>query len=269
MKKNITIYKATLFCHKLFKMSILRVTPYFIFLLSIIFISSCSKDDGNDESEILNTTGGSTFGVWQRYGSPNGYNTDLAVGNIPGEPINRVYMCEHPGSPTAGLYKGYINGNIITWDTSYGLPNAEFKEVGGERTLYFGVGNVADAGKYKKGVWTNTCGDLQYTAKNIYYRWTTSATCPIPSGYSLTYNHPDLPSNLTKNQQYGPMAGGSVEIIVNYPTGSTSSYNTLSEPPIGYKRIYTHTIFSFNNSVNRCNFNLNDQGSLTYVDQPL
>ncbi len=72
-------------------------------------------------------------------------------------------MCEHPGSPSAGLYKGYINGNTITWDGVHGLPNAEFNLLGSgpDRTLYFGVGAVADAGKYALGTWTNTCGPIQ------------------------------------------------------------------------------------------------------------
>lgn len=115
----------------------------------------------------------------------------------------------------------------------------------------------------------DTGSNLKYTPKNIYYKWTTSADCPFPSGYSLTYNHPDLPSSLTKNQQYGPMTAGSVEIIVNSSNGNSSTYNTLSSPPTGYKRIYTHNIFRFNSSVNRCNFYLNDQNSLTFVDQPM
>ena len=99
------------------------------------------------------------YGRWQRYGSPNGYNTDLAIGNINGEPANRVYMCEHPGSPTQGLYKGTIKGTTITWDAVYGLPNAKFSILGSgpDRTLYFGVGDISDAGKYRTGVWTNTC----------------------------------------------------------------------------------------------------------------
>jgi hypothetical protein len=253
-KKTTTIFETILLNITLFKMKGLRIASCLIILLTIMFISSCTKEE-------ISLTGGSHFGIWQRYGSPNGYNTDLAVGNIPGEPSNRVYMCEHPGSPSTGLYKGYISGNIITWNAIHGLPNAEFKEVGSERTLYFGVGAVADAGKYKKGIWTNTSGDLKYTSKNIYYRWTTLSTCPFQSGYSLTYNHPDLPRSLTKNQQYGPMAAGSIEITVTSSNGSTSSYNTLSEPLTGYKRIYTHNIFRFNDSVNCCNFYLNDQSS--------
>jgi hypothetical protein len=128
----------------------------FNFAIVIVFftISSCDKE------ETTSSISSNPYGIWQRYGSPKGYQTDLAVGNIPGESSNRVYMCERPGSPSAGLYKGYISGNIITWDAKYGLPNAEFKPIGNEMTLYFNVGLLSDAGKYKKGIWTNTCGPL-------------------------------------------------------------------------------------------------------------
>lgn len=101
----------------------------------------------------------SPYGRWQRYGSPNGYQTDLAIGNIPGQAENRVYMCEHPGSPSAGLYKGTLDGTTITWDAVHNLPNAVFNLLGSgpDRTLYFGVGDPSQAGKYKSGIWTGTC----------------------------------------------------------------------------------------------------------------
>ena len=132
-----------------------------VLFIGSILMMSCEKTEEN------NSISSDPKGVWQRFGSPNGYQTDLAVGGITGEPSNRVYMCEHPGSPSAGLYKGYISGNIITWDAVHGLPNAEFKPVGNEMTLYFGVGLVSDAGKYKKGIWTNTCAPIQYITHNI------------------------------------------------------------------------------------------------------
>lgn len=109
----------------------------------------------------------STEGVWLRYNSPNGYNTDLAIGGIPGEPANRVYMCEHPGSPSAGLYKGTISGEVITWDAVHGLPNAKFYERDGVMRLWFTVGPEDEAGRYKKGAWTNTCSMTASTGKKI------------------------------------------------------------------------------------------------------
>ena len=114
-----------------------------------------------------NGNGGGSGNVWQRYNSPKGYNTDLAIGGIAGEPANRVYMCEHPGSPTAGLYKGYINGETITWDAVHGLPSAKFYERNGVMRLWFSVGPEDDAGMYKKGTWTNTCGKLENSVKKV------------------------------------------------------------------------------------------------------
>jgi len=227
------------------------------FIIVFFTFSACTEID---------SSGGSPTGVWQRYNSPKGYKTDLAIGNIPGEPENRVYMCEHPGSPTSGLYKGYINGNTISWDPSHGLPDADFNEVGGgERTLYFGVGAVSDAGKYKKGVWTNTCGELKKTSKRIFYRWTEDLTCP-PLNYSVVFKHPDLPSSLEKHKYYGPISAGFVYTDFTHNGLVKKQGVTLIDPPEGYKRLYTNTTYSFNTALNRCTFSWT---LLTYVDQPL
>lgn len=245
----------------------------FIFILLTIFqFISCANDETSDED-----SGGSPTGVWQRYSSPKGYNTDLAIGNIPGEASNRVYMCEHPGSPSAGLYKGYINGNTITWDAKHGLPDADFSVVGGERRLYFGVGAVEDAGKYKKGVWTNTCGELKKSNTQIYYRWVVGNTCTFPSQYSLIYKNSSISSNLTKNTYYGPITlaqtlPGYYNFFIDLKNNTenyTNEYSLELVPPAnGYKRYYTHTVFTYESSVNRCLFSLSNS-SLTYVDQPL
>lgn len=122
------------------------------------------------DADVTGGGGGSntgTSGIWKRIESPKGYQTDLAVGGIPGEPANRVYMCEHPGSPSAGLYKGTISGETITWDAVHGLPTAKFYERDGFMRLWFSVAPEDEAGKYVKGVWTNTCGPLENSGKKI------------------------------------------------------------------------------------------------------
>ena len=136
-----------------------------------VMLFACKKSS-MDDFEILKTKaagGGSSStnnssssprGIWNRFGSPNGYMTDLAIGNIPGEPSNRVYMCEHPNSPSVGLYKGLISGNTITWDAVHRLPNAEFakdKNGGSYYRLWFSVAAYDQAGKYNTGSWTGTC----------------------------------------------------------------------------------------------------------------
>lgn len=248
------------------------------FIITAFQISSCTDDKTNDDnSGGDNSGGGSPTGIWQRYSSPNGYNTDLAIGNIPGEPSNRVYMCEHPGSPSAGLYKGHINGNTITWDATHGLPNADFSEVNGERRLYFGVGAVEDAGKYRKGVWTNTCGELRKPTTQIYYRWTTDSSCSFPSYYSIIYKNPTMPSNPAKNTYYGPItlpqtlpnyANFFIDVKNNNSNTTTEYQLYLAPPADGYKRYYTHKSMTYSADVNRCLFTFFDS-YLTYVDQPL
>jgi hypothetical protein len=123
------------------------------------------KDDDDDDDDDNTDTGSGN--VWQRFNSPKGYQTDLAIGGIKGEPATRVYMCEHPGSPSAGLYKGTINGTVITWDAVHGLPNAKFYERDGVMRLWFTVGPEDDAGRYKKGTWTSTCGKLENSSRKI------------------------------------------------------------------------------------------------------
>lgn len=242
------------------KTSFWKTTFKTILLISSLCFLGCENESDSDNT---------LSGIWVRTDGASGDETDIAIGGIPGEPSNRVYMCEWKGS--VGLYKGNINGNTITWDSQYGLPDASVRKVGSQLEFYYPSVSFSIPTLYNSGSWSDRCGKLEFTPKNIYYRWTTSANCPFPSGYSLTYNNPDLPSNLSKSQLYGPLAAGNVEIIVNYSGGATSKYNNLSAPPAGYKRIYTHIIFSYDNTLNRCIFNWNtdDSSVLTYVDQPL
>lgn len=131
-----------------------------LILVSTLF-SSCEKDDD------LNTSpgggGGSTSGsiykgTWVRDLGASGDETDLAIGNISGEPSDRVYMCEWKGS--VGLYKGTISGNIITWDTKYGLPDAEIGLESGKLTLYYPSVSYSLKTYYSSGTWTSKCGPL-------------------------------------------------------------------------------------------------------------
>ena len=107
------------------------------------------------------TTGGNDFvGVWVRLPGPSGDRSDLAIGNIPGEPASRVYMCEKKGSLTPGFFKGNISGSTITFDSQYGLPTYTVSMYGDELLL---KGNISTsiATPYKKGSWGGDCGPLQ------------------------------------------------------------------------------------------------------------
>jgi len=236
-----------------------KTTITTILFASILFFTSCEK-----ETESANGSSSSVSGIWVRTLGASGDETDIAIGGISGEPSDRVYMCEWKGN--VGLYKGYISGNTITWDSQYGLPNASVRKVGSQLEFYYPSVSGSLPTYYNPGSWSNRCGELKNTPKNIYYRWTTSSTCPFPSGYSLTYYYPDLPNSLTKNQLYGPVAAGLIQMKLN---GSDYN-NNLSAPAAGYnKRIYTHIIFGYDNTLNRCIFQFNTDNSsiLTYVDQ--
>lgn len=243
--------------------SIWKTTIKLILLIITISFAGCEKESDNDGNSSL-------AGIWVRTQGASGDETNIAIGGISGEPEDRVYMCEIKGN--VGLYKGYIDGNIITWDSEYGLPNASARMVGSQLEFYYPSLSFSLPTLYDSGSWSNNCGELNNTPKNIYYSWTTSSNCPLPAGNTLTFKYPNLPSNLSKDQVYGPVASGTIEIILdNGFNDPISYYNNLSEPPAGYKRIYTHIIFSYSDILNRCvfNFNTDDSSILTYVDQEL
>jgi hypothetical protein len=120
---------------------------------------SCEKSDDAGPDGIS--------GTWQRVRGPSGDVTDIAIGGITGEPDDRVYMCEHKGSSAAGLYKGTIAGEVITWDATYGLPNATFTTDGDERTLAFPSISWSIPTNYKRGPWRGECGPLENSSKKI------------------------------------------------------------------------------------------------------
>ena len=63
-------------------------------------------------------------GGWRRYGNLNGYQTDLQIGRIKREPVNRVYLCTLPPTPSPQLYKGTLqsDGVTIVWDSAHNVP---------------------------------------------------------------------------------------------------------------------------------------------------
>lgn len=120
-------------------------------LFTLIFISTgCEEDD--EESG----NGGSFGGVWVRTQGASGDETDIAIGGIAGEPNNRVYMCEWQGS--VGLYKGYIDGNTITWDN--GMADAHVRMVGSQLEFSYPSLEWSIPTLYNSGSWSNHCGSL-------------------------------------------------------------------------------------------------------------
>jgi len=133
------------------------MTGLLFLMLASVTIISCEDEDEE------NTGGGnnSSFaGVWTRLPGPSGDRTDLAIGGIDGESSDRVYMCEKKGSTAAGLYKGYIDGSYITWDSEYGLPDTYLEIVNGTLEFSYPACEVCLVTDYKKGSWGGDCGSL-------------------------------------------------------------------------------------------------------------
>lgn len=125
----------------------------------MILLAGCDKSDtfsgggGDDDSSPYE-------GVWVRQPGASGDRTDLAIGNISGEPDNRVYMCEKRGSTAAGFYKGTIDGSTITFDSKYNLPTYSVWMEDGELMLKGDV-SYSIATPYRSGSWSGECGPLQ------------------------------------------------------------------------------------------------------------
>lgn len=136
----------------------LKFGSFLLLLFTSVLVVSC--EDDSDEDTNNNNNGGSFGGVWTRLPGPSGDRTDLAIGGIDGESSDRVYMCEKKGSTAAGLYKGYIDGNIITWDSEYGLPYTYVEIVDGILEFSYPECDVCLVTDYKKGSWGGDCGEL-------------------------------------------------------------------------------------------------------------
>jgi hypothetical protein len=131
------------------KTKILNTTRLLALLLSI-FIVGCESDD-----EELGGGTNSLYGVWVRTNGPSGDETEIAIGGISGEPENRVYMCESVG--TTGLYKGYLNGNIISWDN--GMADARVVLVGNQLEFDYPSLDYIIPTLYNRGSWSGDCDD--------------------------------------------------------------------------------------------------------------
>lgn len=131
------------------------------FSLLAFLINSC--DIIPDPTQDSSPSETSIEGTWVRLIGASGDRTDLAIGGIEGEPENRVYMCEKRGSTAAGFYKGYLNGDMITWDEQYNLPDTYLQIVGPELEFdYRCCGAVPTY--YERGDWSGECGPLENTS---------------------------------------------------------------------------------------------------------
>lgn len=233
-----------------------NIQKIIIFSLFLIFNCCSSSDNGNSNS------GDNGFmGIWTRIIGASGDETDIAIGNIPNEPENRVYMCEKEGSATPGLFKGTINGNIITWDKAYNLPDAYLKRIGDNLEFSYPSVNWSIPTTYKKGSWNGYCATLGRTP-GTYITFVVEGSDMA----SYTDNNPLVLNNMLLGVNYGPCSPGKyiysalLSNGINY--GSTLSY-TLSGPAFGYTFRNYQLKFYFSTSLNRW------LADLTYLDETL
>jgi hypothetical protein len=167
-------------------------------LIGVLLLSfmSCEKTGADDSGSGGNGSGSGYKGTWVRLVGNSGDETDIAIGSISGESENRVYMCEWRGA--VGLYKGYITGNIIKWDASYRLPDAEVGLKDGKLSFVYPSVSSSLKTYYDKGSWSSRCG-------------------PLANGGGSTSTPTVRPK-------------GQFKIVVKRPTGSCASANTSTYP---------------------------------------
>lgn len=187
------------------RVSLLKTTFKLIVLFGIFFLSGCEKDN-----DAVDGGSSSLTGVWVRIVDSSGDETDIAIGGISGEPSNRVYMCEWKGN--VGLYKGYINGNTITWDSQYGLPNASAKKVGAKLEFYYPSVSNSLPTYYDSGSWSRHCGTLSISGAG--------SGSNSKTGNAMFWISSDL-------------GCGHITVTVNGQSKTISSYYNSSTPSCG------------------------------------
>src|SRR5688572_9259752 len=106
-------------------MNMRKISLSLTLLALMVYCNSCDELSSTDEESP------EIEGVWVRLPGPSGDRTELAIGGIDGEPVNRVYMCEKKGSTAAGFYKGILTtDNIIIWDDN--LPDTHLRITGSQ-----------------------------------------------------------------------------------------------------------------------------------------
>lgn len=196
----------------------------FLLLVSFTSLAGCEveEDDypspsgGSGGGNGGGNGGGSSYkGTWVRLPGPSGDRTDLAIGNIPGEPSSRVYMCEKKGSTAAGFYKGTISGSTIEWDAVHNLPEFTVSMDGSELILDCGPCLPTP---YKSGAWSGECGPLE--------------------GGSTGGNNEGQIMFWTRSDQNC----GSISVSIANKSGTISSYYSSGSPSCGASGCATFTL---------------------------
>ncbi len=183
------------------------------FRMAIMLMLSLSVFACETEEDPLDDEGGNGAirGVWVRTLGASGDQTTIAIGGIANESENRVYMCEYKGN--VGLYKGYIEGNTITWDSMYGLPKSSAKLKGSQLEFYYPSVSGSLPTLYNPGAWSNYCGSLSAGGNN-------------GRGGSSTLGNVIF----WCNQDHGC---GNISVTLNGSSGTISQYYSSSTPSCG------------------------------------
>ncbi|NTX02939.1 MULTISPECIES: hypothetical protein [unclassified Myxococcus] len=216
-----------------------RFTLGCLLLAPLLACDSSAEDDtpGGGDSAVT--------GVWNRFGSEFGYHTDVAYGGIAGQSSDRVYMCELPGSPSAGLYKGrLISPRMIRWDSEHNLP--DYEVVFEDQTMRFRPQNGSNTflGQYQKGSWTaGACdltlenGQLVDNSATAYLRFNNSGELKINSvtiGGEAIPIHATETCSVTTLIPSGSGNNGTLTVSINYSGVGV-------EGP--YRRTQNHTLY--------------------------
>jgi len=172
----------------------------------LAFTYSCERDEEVEEEEIEINNTSSFRGVWVRTIGASGDRTDIAIGGIANEASNRVYMCEYKGS--VGLYKGYIDGSTITWDSAHGLPNSSVRIINNQLELSYPSVSWSIPTLYDNGSWSANCGSLS------------GGSSGSTSGKAMFWTSSDL-------------GCGNIVVTISGVTGNINQYYSSSTPDCG------------------------------------
>lgn len=198
-------------------------------LVGSVALAACSGA-GDQSSDVTAPGGGAGGGsatglgpgIWERRTNDgSGDETDLAIGTIPGEGPDRVWLCEvRPRRPETLLLRGRLRGSTITWDPVHvGVPSYNIGRDGDRRWL-----QVASPGAlrtfYDPGPWSRFCppqGDTR-----IYVLFTAFGDGPTVTFSSVSSNM-GCAAGVGPNTRVGPCAAGRFQYSVTTSTGQSFS----------------------------------------------
>lgn len=194
-------------------------------------LGACAVGSSDGGSNVTDPGGGGTNasfqGLWYRITQDgSGDRTDMAVGTIPGEASDRVWLCEvRPSSSRTILQRGTLRGTRIDWDPVHaGVPSYSIGREG-SRTWLQASAPGALRTFYDPGQWNRFCPPLGDT--RLYVLFTIFGDGPAVSMTSVSTDI-GCAANTVANREYGPCSQGSFTYSM-----SASNGVTVTRVPIG------------------------------------